>query len=1311
MTARFNIRKIYGAPYLEPRNLLGIQTESFSQFLQRDIPDEKRQLTGLQNLFKSFFPFSSLDGRVVLNFVSYSVGDPRFSPDKCRLKNVSYDAPVHGVFRLAIMQDGQPVEVREENIYLFRIPLMTSDASFIVNGVEKIVLSQIVRAPGAYYSKNDDVYSGTILPNIGAWIQFEFDKKSVIFARIDKSPPVKLYQLLWAFGANNEEIGARFKDMHSELGDPPDHFRELYEAYKSSFPQDNSSIHSLYAKYEALRRVKKNVIPTIMTGARYFDQMLLTPRRYDLSNTGRVKLNLKTGLDISESQMLLTKEDIMAVAEGLINLRKENGIADNIDSHENKIVKQPGRQLAEFLRMGFNAMEKDALEIMYQPDLTTLMPSTVIKSSHIAQVMTRFFNANPLCQFAQAINPLAELSQKRRVTAIGRGGLERDSAGLEARDIQPTQYGRICPIESPEGKNIGIVSHLSTYARVGEIGLIETPYYVVKDGEITEKLKWLRPDQESKHVITHYNAADASGKRLQPLYIPGDTIDEKSNEPAKIPLVMARKYSQESKGMEVDYVDPSEVTLIDVSPIQLLGPGAAMVPFVEHCDGHRALMGSGMMKQATPLLCPESPLVGTGMEYFAAREYSNLIYAEHDGIVESVEGKKILIRRTDTAITVDTYKLKKFQPTNQGMCIIQKPLVQLGERVNKGDLIADCHAMKNGELALGKNLTVAYMSWNGYGYEDSIVISERLVKEDVLTSVHIKQFEMDERKTLNGSELITREVPGAGHEVMHALGEDGIATIGMTVQEGDYLVGKVTPKGDETITPEEKLIRSIFGNTPSQVKDASLEVPPGVSGVVTDIVILERRKQKKAALFQTTIEKEEARRDKNEELEIIRSTYSGKMSKLAGKHIDLFVNKAGYRIAPSELTTSSVSFLAGVTLNMDTTAPDKAVEKARDFIAEYRAEVDAINLAYREQRYVIKEVDDLPDGVLRRVIVTLTENRKIEVGDKLAGRYGNKGICSLILPEEDMPFLDDGTPVDILLNPLGVPSRMNIGQLLESLVGFSLYKIGDKIAEKAANNDISAARSMLSEIYSDKVENILAMKEDEIRNLAKSVKKGIPIASAGFAGAEEHDIEKIVTMAGMPHDGKFKLRDGRTGQYFDREILVGRKFVMKLYHLVKDKMHARSVGPYSAITQQPLKGRAKMGGQRMGEMEVWAIYGYGAAHVLHEMMTVKSDDMEGRNEMHEQIVKNGRYFCGFRQTPSEAYNVLKCELQSLCLSIEHLSKEKTAEIRAQEDKYRDSVVQAKMKLRQEVGYVETKERKRNVKEDTTIEDLEAGEDL
>lgn len=1135
MLKYFDIRKRYGLPHAEPKDLLEIQTKSFQDFLQKEAPPVERKSQGLQHLFKSFFPVRCISGKSAVEFVSYSVDEARHTPDKCRVKKLTYEAKVSANLRIVIYDGERVSEIREQSIPLFDLPMMTADGAFIVNGIEKVVLNQIVRAPGAAITRNKEKhYAAKILPDYGAWISYEFNKQHPIFSRIDLSPPVSLLTLFRAFGVSDEEISRYFPDILSETNELSPEFNNLHDKYRTDYPDDDTPSRVLAARFELLKKIKKDVAPTIPTANFFFSRLLRSPRRYDLSAIGRINLNKKTGLKIPEDMTVLDSREVMIIAKKLQELKEEDCDADNIDSLENKIIKPVGRQLVEYIRKGLLTMERGIYETLFQADLKALMPDHVIRPGYIRGAISLFFTQNPLCQFAHQTNILADISQKRRISADGPGGIDRDSATLEARDIQPTQYARICPIESPEGKNIGLVSSLASHARVNSMGTLAAPYYVVRNGEVTDRIKYLLPDEEKKHVITDFNA-----------------LDEQAGMKLKEGMVLARRFVTRGKdgpsGIEVLPTPREDVDLIDISPTQLMSPATALVPFVQHCDAHRALMGASMQKQAVPLVRGGAPLIGTGMERVIARSSTYVIFSKYDGVVEAVDSSRILVKRLRESTAVDSYRLKKFRLSNQGTCINQKPVVKAGEKVKKGDLLVDGHAVSNGELALGKDVLVAYMSWYGFGYEDSIIISERLLKDDAFSSIHMNTFEIDELKTRLGSEMVTRDVPGASHHALANLDDNGIVKAGSHVKPGDIVVGKVTPKGED-ISPEEALLRAIFGNKISQVKDASLVVPPGAGGVVVDVQILDRKQ------------------------------------------------------------------------------------------------------------------GELPNDVIKRIMITIAQNRKIEVGDKMAGRYGNKGVVSKILPVEDMPFMEDGTPVDIILNPLGVPSRMNVGQLLETQFGMASWKLGQKISFMAEDGStIEELRSVLKTIYDSEKQqkDIDAMSPEELKDFAKKLGDGIPVATPVFAGATEQDIVNMMQKAGLS-TGLYRVYDGKTGEPFDSEILVGKQYMMKLHHLVEDKIHARSVGPYSAITQQPLKGRANFGGQRMGEMEVWALEGYGAAYNLLEMTTIKSDDIEGRGEVFDEIRRNGRYHLGGART--EALNVLLKELQGLCLDVDFVKRtEKSAD--------------------------------------------------
>jgi DNA-directed RNA polymerase subunit beta len=1355
-----HIRKIVDIP-----NLIEIQRKSYDKFLQMEVDPEKRGNVGLQGAFKSVFPIRDFSGKCSLEFVSYKIGDVKYDVKECIQKGMTYATPLKIVVRLVVFDTERGSEqktirdIKEQEIYFGEIPLMTDSGTFVINGTERVIVSQLHRSPGIFFDHDKGkthtggrlLYSARVIPIRGSWLDLEFDTKDIIYCRIDRRRKMPITILLKAMGNTTPDLLHYFYDVEkvflegskvivpvdetligkkaprdirdSEAGEviikkgkkvTETTIKRLVKAKKTRIAVDENYIHgrvladdavdpetgeillkclnevtaektalfrsrgvkelrficleedgsnaslrdtllmdSVQTEEDAIleiyRRLRPSNPPTPETARRFFKSLFFDSETYDLSDVGRVKMNYKLHLDAPTDLTILRKEDILAAVKYLIHLK--NGVGDcsvdDIDHLGNRRVRSVGELIENQYRVGLVRMERAVKEKMNIQDIETMMPHDLVNAKPVSAVVNEFFGSSQLSQFMDQTNPLSEITHKRRLSALGPGGLTRERAGFEVRDVHNTHYGRICPVETPEGPNIGLIVSLSAYARVNDYGFIETPYRVVENGRVRSEIRYLTAIEEEKHIIAQANATlDASGKLVDP-------------------FVYARK------GGEFKTVDPKEVQLMDVSPNQLVSVAAGLIPFLEHDDANRALMGSNMQRQAVPLLRPEVPLVGTGMEAVVARDSGAVIVARRAGTVESVDASRIVIKcdeaETDNGfdIGVDIYNLTKYQRSNQDTCFNHKPIVMVGDRVMKGDVIADGPATSQGELALGRNVMVAFMSWGGYNYEDSILVSERVVKDDIYTSVHIEEFETMARDTKLGKEEITRDIPNVGEEALKNLDDSGIVRMGVAVKPGDILVGKITPKGETQLSPEEKLLRAIFGEKAGDVRDTSLRVPPGVEGIVIDTKIFTRKGAEKDRRSQT-IEEEEARllvKDRDDEIRIISESVKGKMAELlqgktsATKISDpkkkkLLLRK-GEEITADILNGIPFSRWREISLLDD----EAAEEKVKTLFENLDRKIDFIEAFFMEKIDRLKAGDELPPGVIKLVKVYVAIKRKLSAGDKMAGRHGNKGVLSRILPEEDMPFFQDGTPVDIILNPLGVPSRMNVGQILETHLGWAAKGLGEKVgALYEKSRDPKAVKATLKRFYSspDFDRFVDGATEEDIQRFMGRLKQGVPMATPVFDGAKENEIGDMLSKAGLPATGQVLLFDGRTGEPFDQEITVGMIYMLKLHHLVDNKIHARSIGPYSLVTQQPLGGKAQFGGQRLGEMEVWAMEAYGAAYSLQEFLTVKSDDVAGRTRIYEAIVKGEHTL---EPGLPESFNVLMKELQSLGLDVELVEKE------------------------------------------------------
>jgi DNA-directed RNA polymerase subunit beta len=1351
-------------------NLIEMQKESYHRFLQKDLDSAERQDYGLHGVFRSVFPIKDFSGACSLEFVDYSLGDPKYDVDECLQRGMTFEVPMKIRVRLVVYEVGpnsqaQAIrDIKEQEIYFGTLPLMTEHGTFIINGTERVVVSQLHRSPGLFidhdrakiHSSGKIIYSARLIPLRGSWIDFEFDPKDILYVRIDRRRKFPATILLKALGYTTEQLLNFFyrtekiyleaetirrkfipellvdKTFTEDILDPksgdvihkkmkritPAVIQKLKKAkleYLLGSPGDlvgkvvahdlldpetgdaivlcnevlsqekvelmqtrgvkeldilyidgvnvspclrntlvaDKTLNMSEAILEIYRRLRPSNRPNPEVAGSFFQNLFFNPEYYDLSPVGRLKLNLKLrpqGQGLPLTQTTLVPEDILLAVRELITQKDREGPVDDIDHLGNRRVRAVGELLENQFRVGLVRMERAIKERMAIQDLDTLMPHDLINAKPVQAVIKEFFGTSQLSQFMDQTNPLSEITHKRRLSALGPGGLTRERAGFEVRDVHPTHYGRICPIETPEGPNIGLIVSLSTFARVNEFGFIETPYRVVENGRVTREVRYLSALEEGDNIIAQANAAiDEKGRFLS------ETVEAR-------------------QGGEFLIIHPSKVNYMDVSPNQLVSVAASLIPFLEHDDANRALMGSNMQRQAVPLLTSSSPIVGTGMEGVVARDSGVTVVARRSGVVEDVDSSRIVIRaaepsRGGNGSPVDIYKLVKFQRTNQNTCFNQRPIVNQGDRVVKGQIIADGPATAMGELALGKNVVVAFMPWGGYNFEDSILVSERLMKEDVFTSIHIEEFEVMARDTKLGKEEITRDIPNVGEEALRNQDDSGIIRIGAEVRPGDILVGKITPKGETQLTPEEKLLRAIFGEKAGDVKDTSLRVPPGIEGVVIDARVFSRKGVEKDDRSRSIEDEAVAKlqKDQADEIAIITQSYRQKMAELVvGKKVEeaLDDERQGTIIldkgapVPAEMVAKhSLEFWRHVSFQ------EAGLEDQVDILLDrYQEQLHLVNMLFEAKLGRLRKVDELPPGVIKKVKCFVAMKRKLAVGDKMAGRHGNKGVVSRILPEEDMPYFGDGTPVDIVLNPLGVPSRMNVGQVMETHLGWASHILGKRVGEMIDRfYSLDAIKARLKRVLKEPAldAEIDALTFDELRQFwEKRYRDGIHMASPVFDGATEEEVQTCLEEAGLPLGGQSRLFDGRSGEPFDREVTVGVMYMMKLHHLVADKIHARSIGPYSLVTQQPLGGKAQFGGQRLGEMEVWALEAYGAAYTLQEFLTVKSDDVAGRTRMYEKVFK-GEY--DLEAGLPESFNVLVRELKSLALNVELLKKDTTKE--------------------------------------------------
>jgi len=1350
-TEKKRIRKDFGKrpTILDVPYLLSIQVDSYNKFLQTSKSIEDREAKGLHAAFQSVFPIVSYSGNAALEYVSYRLGEPVFDVKECQMRGLTYAAPIRVLVRLVIYDKDasgtpKPVkDIREQEVYLGEMPLMTDHGTFVINGTERVIVSQLHRSPGVFFdhdkgkthSSGKLLFSARVIPYRGSWLDFEFDPKDSVFARIDRRRKLPVTIILRALGMNNEEMLDLFfdntefflSDKEIKMGLIPErlrgetasfdiklgrklivedgkritakHVRDMAQSSvdKLVVPIDYlegkilatdivdketgellaaanaeltvelvetlvkagvKSISTLYvndldrgpfisntlnidpsttrleALVEIYRMMRPGEPPTKEAAENLFQNLFFNPDRYDLSAVGRMKFNRRVGRDTSEGVGVLDKEDILDVLSTLINIRNGFGTVDDIDHLGNRRVRSVGEMAENAFRVGLVRVERAVKERLTQAEADGLMPQDMINAKPVAAAVKEFFGSSQLSQFMDQNNPLSEVTHKRRVSALGPGGLTRERAGFEVRDVHPTHYGRVCPIETPEGPNIGLINSLAVYARTNEYGFLETPYRRVKDGKATLDIDYLSAIEESQYIVAQANAElDKNGKFTD--------------------SIVAVRHKN-----EFTLAAPADISYMDVSPRQIVSVAAALIPFLEHDDANRALMGSNMQRQAVPTLRAEAPLVGTGIERAVAVDSGVTVVARRGGRVDSVDASRIVVRVNDDETTaaepgVDIYNLTKYTRSNQNTCINQRPLVKNGDIISAGDVMADGPSTDKGELALGQNLKVAFMPWNGYNFEDSILISERVVKEDRFTTIHIEELQCVARDTKLGSEDITSDIPNVGDAALAKLDESGIAFIGAEVKSGDILVGKVTPKGETQLTPEEKLLRAIFGEKASDVKDTSLRVPPGMDGTVIDVRVFTRDGVEKdhRALSIEKSELESVRKDLDDTLRILEEDiYERVETMLTGKMAQGGPNKlkSGSKITKAYLEELQREQWFEIRLKNDDA--NEQLQKAFERLKLQREEFDR---RFDVKKNKITAGDDLAPGVLKMVKVYLAVKRRIQPGDKMAGRHGNKGVISTIVPVEDMPYLEDGNPVDIVLNPLGVPSRMNVGQVLETHLGWAAMGVGKKIDKMLkAQESIVKLRQFLDAVYNKtggKTEDLKSLNDAEILELAGNLTKGVPTATPVFDGASEAEIKGLLELADLDVSGQSTLWDGRTGDKFDREVTVGYMYMLKLNHLVDDKMHARSTGPYSLVTQQPLGGKAQFGGQRFGEMEVWALEAYGAAYTLQEMLTVKSDDVQGRTKMYKNIVDGEHYMDAGMP---ESFNVLVKEIRSLGINIE-----------------------------------------------------------
>ncbi|MBI5513177.1 MAG: DNA-directed RNA polymerase subunit beta [Deltaproteobacteria bacterium] len=1380
--SNFRARKNFGsiAKIIDVPNLIQIQKASYEKFLQADTAPNDRKDYGLQGVFRSVFPIKSFDENAELVFREYQLEKPKYDVDECRQRGMTFAAPIKVTIELITYEpsgtggDRAVRDIKQQEVYFGEIPLMTDTGTFIINGTERVVVSQLHRSPGVFFDHDKGkthssaklLYSARVIPYRGSWLDFEFDPKDIIYVRIDRRRKLHATVLLRALGYTTEQLLNYYYDVETvflegkgQLAKSVEYnilagqratadikvgqdvlvkkgtkftkaaVKRLKEAKVEHLAVDRTEVvgrvaardiidpetgevlvscnetitetrldalerasiqsfkvlfmdglvvgtylrdtlvqdkyddpdgpmapfirqygHAVAAQIDIYRKLRPGDIPEPKEATKLLENLFFNAERYDLSRVGRLKLNYKFYKERAHTHQpkldlqVLTKEDILLTVKHLIEIKNGRGSVDDIDHLGNRRVRAVGELLENQYRIGLVRMERAIKERMsISPELDALMPHDLINAKPVSAVVKEYFGSSQLSQFMDQTNPLSEVTHKRRLSALGPGGLTRERAGFEVRDVHATHYGRICPIETPEGPNIGLIASLSTYARVNEYGFVETPYRRVENGAVKAEVIWLSAlEEEGQHIAQATAATDEHGKLTEQL--------------------VSSRYNGEFKLMP-----PDSITLMDVSPNQLVSVAAALIPFLEHDDANRALMGANMQRQAVPLIRTMAPMVGTGLEGQVARDSGVCVTAKRPGVVESSDSARIVVRAEGRrGEEPDIYNLTKYQRSNQNTCWNQKPIVKPGERVEVGDVLADGPATDTGELALGSNALVAFMPWGGYNFEDSILISERIAKQDIFTSIHIEEFECVARDTKLGKEEITRDIPNVGEEALKDLDDSGIVRIGAEVKPGDILVGKITPKGETQLSPEEKLLRAIFGEKAGDVRDTSLRVPPGVAGIVINARVFARKGTEKDDRARDIEDQERARleKDRDVQVKIVRESYYRRIrgilvgrsaqAKLVDDKGKVLLTKGA---AIDEAALDQVPRKLWQSVSLD----DAGSAELREVYLELEDRVAQIERNCAEKVERLAKGDELPPGVIKMVKVYVAIKRKLQVGDKMAGRHGNKGVVSRILPEEDMPYLPDGTPVDLVLNPLGVPSRMNVGQILEVHLGWAAYELGRKLQRLLDTRaPMEGVRALLLSVFQTDTDARRILKdadEENLRRFAAGLQEGVFFASPVFNGAPETQIKKHLDLAHLPVGGQTILFDGRSGDAFEHDVTVGVMYMLKLHHLVDDKIHARSIGPYSLVTQQPLGGKAQFGGQRLGEMEVWAMEAYGAAYALQEFLTVKSDDVQGRTRMYEAIVK-GEYT--LEPGVPESFNVLVKELQSLCLNVELVEDETRA---------------------------------------------------
>ena len=1368
---RKRLRKYYGKirEVLDMPNLIEVQKSSYDLFLNSGDQTTPLDGEGIQGVFKSVFPIKDFNETSVMEFVGYELEKPKYDVEECQQRDMTYAAPLKVTLRLIVFDIDEDTgaksvkDIKEQDVFMGDMPLMTPNGTFVVNGTERVIVSQMHRSPGVFFdhdkgkthSSGKLLFACRIIPYRGSWLDVEFDAKDIVYARIDRRRKLPVTTLLYSLGMDqedimeayyntvdykvskdkgwvtkffpdrargtrptydlvdaatgevvaeagkkvtprsvkkikddgkvtellqpfetivgkfvardmiNEENGAIYVEAGDELTLEYDKqgeviggtVKELVDAGFDSIPVldiDNINIGPYIrntlaqdknmnretALMDIYRVMRPGEPPTVEAASALFDTLFFDSERYDLSAVGRVKMNMRLALDADDTQRTLRSEDIVSCIRALVELRDGRGDVDDIDHLGNRRVRSVGELMENQYRVGLLRMERAIKERMSSVEIDTVMPQDLINAKPAAAAVREFFGSSQLSQFMDQTNPLSEVTHKRRLSALGPGGLTRERAGFEVRDVHATHYGRMCPIETPEGPNIGLINSLATFARVNKYGFIETPYRKVVEGQVTDDVQYMSATEEMRHTVAQANASlDEKGKFVN------DLVSTRQNG-------------------DYTLAQNESVDFIDVSPKQLVSVAASLIPFLENDDANRALMGSNMQRQAVPLLSAEAPLVGTGIEGVVARDSGAAIMAKRAGVIDQIDAQRIVIRATEDLelgdAGVDIYRMRKFQRSNQNTCINQTPLVTVGQTIAKGEVIADGPCTDMGELALGKNVVVAFMPWNGYNYEDSILISERVARDDVFTSVHIEEFEVAARDTKLGPEEITRDIPNVGEEALRNLDEAGIVYIGADVEPGDILVGKITPKGESPMTPEEKLLRAIFGEKASDVRDTSLRVKPGDYGTVVEVRVFNRHGVEKdeRALQIEREEVERLARDRDDELVILdRNIYARLRSIISGK---VAVKGPKGISSNSEITDELLDSLSKGLWWQLALAEEADAQVVEALNEQYEAQKRTLDARFDDKVEKVRRGDDLPPGVMKMVKVFIAVKRKLQPGDKMAGRHGNKGVISKVVPMEDMPFLEDGTPVDFCLNPLGVPSRMNVGQILETHMGWAARGLGLQVDEALKGyrrtGDLTPVKEAMRLVYGEDVfeEGIKNMEDDLIVEAAGNVTQGVPIATPVFDGAKESDVDDALSRAGFDKSGQSILFDGRTGEQFSRPVTVGVKYLLKLHHLVDDKIHARSTGPYSLVTQQPLGGKAQFGGQRFGEMEVWALEAYGAAYTLQEMLTVKSDDVAGRTKVYESIVKGED---NFEAGIPESFNVLVKEVRGLGLNMELLDAE------------------------------------------------------